>query len=152
MPVTKDKQELLEIYKLHAELADRVSQRREGANRLYVSLLTGILVFLAAFLKYGTGAIPAPVFLAAAGILGGMLSVSWYVIVRSYRQLNTGKFVALNELEKKLAYPFFTREWEILKKGQSRMHYCKLTSVEIFAPAIFFFLFLGVFLIAVWVW
>ena len=25
--------EMLEIYKLHAELADRVSQRREGANR-----------------------------------------------------------------------------------------------------------------------
>ncbi len=35
-----DRTELLEIYKLHAELADRVSQRREGANRLYVSLLT----------------------------------------------------------------------------------------------------------------
>ena len=26
--------DLLEIYKLHSELADRVSQRREGANRL----------------------------------------------------------------------------------------------------------------------
>lgn len=26
--------ELLEIYRLQAELADRVSQRREGANRL----------------------------------------------------------------------------------------------------------------------
>ena len=25
--------EMLGIYKLHAELADRVSQRREGANR-----------------------------------------------------------------------------------------------------------------------
>ena len=34
--------EMLEIYKLHAELADRVSQRREGANRLYVSLLVGL--------------------------------------------------------------------------------------------------------------
>ena len=29
----ENKRELLEIYKLHAELADRVSQRREGANR-----------------------------------------------------------------------------------------------------------------------
>ncbi|MGR3913634.1 MAG: hypothetical protein OD918_03780 [Gammaproteobacteria bacterium] len=147
--MTKDKQELLEIYKLHAELADRVSQRREGANRLYVSLLTGVLAFLAALLKYGTGAIPAPVFLAATGVLGCMLSVSWLIIVRSYRQLNTGKFAALNELEMKLAYPFFQREWEILKKGRSRMHYWELTSVEIFAPTIFLCLFLGILVTAV---
>ena len=39
---------LLEIYKLHAGLADRVSQRREGANRLYVSLNVGLVIFLAA--------------------------------------------------------------------------------------------------------
>ena len=32
--------EMLEIYKLHAELADRVSQRREGANRLYRKMRT----------------------------------------------------------------------------------------------------------------
>ena len=37
-----EQNERLEIYKLHAELADRVSQRREGANRLYVTLLLGI--------------------------------------------------------------------------------------------------------------
>ncbi len=54
----EDRQELLEIYKLHSELADRVSQRREGANRLYVSLLAGIFILPAAFLRYGTGTIP----------------------------------------------------------------------------------------------
>ena len=41
-----EQDQLLEIYKLHAELADRVSQRREGANRLYVSLHVGLVVFL----------------------------------------------------------------------------------------------------------
>ncbi len=51
--MNENRQELLEIYKLHAELADRVSQRREGANRLFVSLLTGMLIFMAALLRYG---------------------------------------------------------------------------------------------------
>lgn len=46
-----DRRELLEIYKLHAELADRISQRREGANRLYVSLLAAISALLAASLR-----------------------------------------------------------------------------------------------------
>ncbi len=136
----EDKGELLEIYKLHAELADRVSQRREGANRLYVSLLTVIPVLLAAFLRYGAGAIPVKAILTAGGVLGALLSASWYIVIRSYRQLNTGKFKALHELEKELAYPFFKREWELLEEGRNRSRYWKLTIVETGLPIGFFLL------------
>ena len=84
--------EYLEIYKLHAEFADRVSQRREGANRLYVSLLVGLMVFFAAMLKFGIGdAVERPV-LSVVGVFGALLSVSWLVAIRSYRQLNSEKF------------------------------------------------------------
>lgn len=142
----EDKRELLEIYKLHAELADRVSQRREGANRLYVSLLTAIPVLLAAFLRYGAGAIPVKAILTAGGVLGALLSASWYIVIRSYRQLNAGKFDALHELEEKLAYPFFTREWELLeedgnrKESRNRSRYWRLTVVETGLPIGFFLL------------
>ena len=40
----REQDQLLEIYKLHAELADRVSQRREGANRLFVGLHVGLVL------------------------------------------------------------------------------------------------------------
>ena len=135
--------ELLEIYKLHAELADRVSQRREGANRLYVSLLVGLMVFLAALLRYGTGDLPAKIVLSGIGIIGALLSGSWYGIIRSHRQLNSGKFKTLHDLEKKLAYPFFTREWDLLAEGLDRRRYWKLTEVETSLPWIFFILFIG---------
>lgn len=135
--MNEDKQELLEIYKLHSELADRVSQRREGANRLFVSLLTGILILLAAILRFGAGAVPVWVVLLAVGILGISLSASWYVVIRSYRQLNAGKFDALHELEEKLAYPFFKREWELLEEGKNRSKYWRLTVVETFLPVVF---------------
>lgn len=138
----ENKKELLAIYQLHAELADRVSQRREGANRLYVSLLTGMLIILAAFLRYGTGIIPVWAILVTVGILGGSLSTSWFIVIRSYRQLNSGKFKALHELEEKLAYPFFRREWELLEQGENKSRYWKLTVVEIFLPVAFFALFL----------
>ncbi|MXW12384.1 MAG: hypothetical protein F4Z73_05875, partial [Synechococcus sp. SB0668_bin_13] len=95
------KDQLLEIYKLHAELADRVSQRREGANRLHVSLLSAFLVFLAALLRFGSGEIPASVLLLFSGIIGMAVSGSWYIVIRSYRQLNKGKFATLHELEQK---------------------------------------------------
>ncbi|MDE0399793.1 MAG: hypothetical protein OXL96_18530 [Candidatus Poribacteria bacterium] len=144
----ENRQELLEIYKLHAELADKISQRREGANRLYVSLLTSILVFLVALLRFGMEVIPLWSMLLCFGLLGMLLSVSWYIVIRSYRQLNTGKFKALHELEEKLAYPFFKREWELLEEGENVSRYWKFTIVETFLPSGFFVLSLGSFILA----
>lgn len=141
------RQELLEIYKLHAGLADRVSERREGANRLYVSLLTGILALLVAFSRYGIKTIPLCGVLTAGGILMLLLSASWFIVIRSYRQLNTGKFAALHELETELAYPFFKREWALLEEGKNLSRYWKLTIVETFLPIGFSFF--GVLLIIV---
>ena len=146
----KTKQELLEIYKIHAELADRVSQRREGANRLYVSLLSVILVLLAALLRYGTGIMPVWTVFGVIGFLGMLLSSSWFIIIRSYRQLNKGKFDALHELEEKLAYPFFKREWELLEEGRNKSRYWRLTIVETFLPIGFFLLFLFLIPIAIY--
>jgi hypothetical protein len=138
-----DRNELLEIYKLHAELADRVSQRREGANRLYVSLLAGLAAFLAVLIRFGTGGVPVKVVLVVVGVAGAALSASWYVVLRSYRQLNTGKFRALHELEDRLAYPFFRREWDLLGEGEDRSRYWRLTVVEVGLPCIFFVLFVA---------
>lgn len=138
-----DRNELLEIYKLHAELADRVSQRREGANRLYVSLLAGLAAFLAVLIRFGAGGVPVRVVLVAVGVAGAALSASWYVVLRSYRQLNTRKFRALHELEDRLAYSFFRREWDLLGEGADRSRYWRLTVVEVGLPCIFFVLFIA---------
>ena len=136
-------QELLEIYKLHAELADRVSQRREGANRLYVSLLIGLALFVAALLRFGTDGISADILFWAGVVLGAILAISWYIVIRSFRQLNTGKFNALQDLESHLTYPFFTKEWELLGEGKKRSRYWKLTVVETALPWTLFLLFVG---------
>ncbi len=116
---------------------------------MYVSLLVGLVVFLAALIRFGVdaetgladGAVRMVLF--AAGTIGALLSVSWYVVIRSYRQLNTGKFEALHELEGKLPYPFFKREWELLAQGKQISRYWKLTNVETGLPVIFFLLFAG---------
>ncbi|MCY4054892.1 MAG: hypothetical protein OXF67_03305, partial [Cyanobacteria bacterium MAG CAR4_bin_6] len=142
------KDQLLEIYKLHAELADRVSQRREGANRLHVSLLSGFLVFLAALLRFGSGEIPTSVLLLFSGIIGMAISGSWCFMIGSYQQLNKGKLNTLQELEQKLAYSFFTREWELLGWGRNPNRYRKVTSVEKILPSIFFLLFFSFLVIA----
>jgi len=140
MSSTDRQNELLELYKLHAELADRVSGRREAANRLYVGVLTAILVLPAVLMRFG--GVPDGIYIAI-GVLGMLLSVAWFIVIRSYRQLNTGKFLALNELEEQLAYPLFQKEWEFLGQGERISKYWKLTVVETFMPLVFFLFFLA---------
>lgn len=142
-----NRHELLELYKLHAELADRVSQRREGANRLYVSILTGLLVAIAAIVRWGGEDLQTftPWLLGIAGLLGTGLCTSWYIVIRSYRQLNSGKFAVLGELESRLAFPFFRKEWEILEQGKSFKKYWKLTVAETTLPFLFGIVYAGLF-------
>ena len=134
------KYELLELYKLHAELADRVSHRREGANRLFVSLLVGLMLFLGILVRFGVEGVPVAVVLLFAELIGIALSASWFIVIRSYRQLNSGKFRALRELENELAFSFFKREWDYLEAGEKLSRYWKLSIVETSLPIIFFVL------------
>ena len=96
-----------------------VSERRERAHRLYVTLFVALAVFLGGLLQLGIEGERVQIVLRVAGFAGMILAASWYVVGRSYRQLNSGKFKALQDLEKKLAYPFYTREWELLGEGKS---------------------------------
>lgn len=140
---------ILALYRLHAELADRVSQRRDSANRLFVGLATGLLAFGAALPRFGTGKLDLAVVTIFVSIAGILLCGAWYYIIRSYRQLNTGKFAALQEMEKMLPYRFFEREWKLLGEGQERSRYWRLTVVETFLPFVFSLLFLAALVAAV---
>lgn len=146
------REELMEIYKLHATLADQVSQRRLAANRLYVSLLVALMVFCGALLRIdGEAEYVGPV-LCLAGVVGVLLAVSWRSVLRSHRQLNSGKFKALRELEAKLSYRFFDREWELLGEGRDRRRYRRLSMVEESVPWVFFGISLVVLGCGAWLW
>ena len=144
-----EKQELIEIYKLHAGLADSVSRQRGTTNRFYILLMSGLSVLFSALLQLRNGG-PLGGLMVGFGLLGTSLAVAWYIHIRSYRQLNSGKFKPLHELEEKLAYPFFKREWELLEEGENPNKYWKLTVVETFVPIIFFSLFAAVLLIGIY--
>ncbi len=68
------------------------------------------------------------------------MSASWYVVIRSYRQLNSGKFHVLHELEKELTFSFFEKEWRYLEEGNKPSRYWRLTIVETSLPIVFFVL------------
>ena len=134
--MNKDEQ-LLEIYKLHAGLADQVSNRREGANRLYGTLAVALLVFSGAALRFGVGSIPGELVAIGLAVSTILVCGSWIRVVRSYKELNREKFRVIHELEGHLPFDFFLKEWDPKKSGGKSNRYLQLTIAEYSLPLIF---------------
>jgi hypothetical protein len=138
----------LDIYKLSVEMADRVSARRATANTFFLAL-NGALATVVAILNPGTGPRPgatgAPVdrlTVVLVSVVGALLALAWWALLRSYRDLNAAKFRIIQEMETKLSFAPFTGEWQVLKDSNSpikrwRNRYAELGWVERVVPMVF---------------
>ena len=125
---------LLEQYKLFVEMADRVSARRMQANTFFLAVNTGLLTVFASLAKDKilsgfVGALPIAALL--------ILCLVWGQIVSSYRQLNSGKFQVIHQLEQLLPAAPYDAEWVAIGEGKDPMRYRPLTHVEILVPRLF---------------
>ncbi|MCX4696599.1 hypothetical protein [Streptomyces sp. NBC_01408] len=94
---------LLDLYKLAVEMADRTSVRRGQANAYFLAVQTALATVAAA--------LPATP-LAAVAVLSVslLLSTSWWLQLRSYRDLNRAKFQTVLALETRLPSALYTDE------------------------------------------
>lgn len=138
-----ERAERLELYKVAVEMADRVSARRGTANAFFLTLNTA-LVGLAGL----SGAPPmADALVTVRGIpvpllalTGLVLATAWFLLLRSYRDLNEAKFKVINEIEAGFSGHPFTDEWKSLKKDpvkRWRPRYAELGTVEQAVPFAF---------------
>ena len=132
----RNRDHLLEQYKLYVEMADRVSHRREISNRFYVALLSGLAAVLAVVFQQSRGEDTRAVIFLVAGLVGLAVCLVWFVNLRSYRQLSSGKFKIVHEMEKQLPFPMYEKEWEVLRPSIEKPKYLQLTKVEQFVPGI----------------
>ena len=141
----KFNEHLLEQYKLYVEMADRISERRMQTNKFYISLLSGLLALLSILVSVGKFINQALIFVIVS-LLGIALCILWHINIRSYRQLNSGKFKVIHEIEQYLPFPCYDKEWELLGEGKETSKYLQLTRVEKYIPLIlaipYIFLFL----------
>ena len=65
--------------------------------------------------------------------------LAWFWLVRSYRQLNSGKYAVIGALERRLpASPYWAAEWMALGEGEDRARYSPVTHLEKWVPFLFF--------------
>jgi hypothetical protein len=79
-------------------------------------------------------------------LVGLVLAAAWWLLLRSYRELNRAKFTVIHELEKNLAAAPFTREWELVRStdGPSRFRrYAELGLVERVVPVAYALLYVA---------
>ena len=130
-----DKEIILEQYKLFVNTAEKVSDRRQLANSFFLTINSVLLTFSGYLATTATGLwyfiIPA---------VGVLISYFWLKTINSYRQLNTGKFKVIHDIEKKLPIALFKDEWDYLGQGETK-EYVKLTVVESGVPIVFMFLY-----------
>lgn len=130
--------QVLDLYKLAVEMADRVSARRSTANTFYLSLQTAGLAILGFVTSLPTE--PRRGVLIAICLVGAATGVTWFLQLRSYRDLNRAKFDVINGLEKRLPVAVFSAEWESLKQdpvSRWRPRYAELGTVERVVPWFF---------------
>ncbi|MGW2091496.1 RipA family octameric membrane protein [Promicromonospora sukumoe] len=139
---------VLDLYKIAIEMADRISARRGAANSFYVSLQSAIVTAVGFLLTNNS---TNRKILAGVALAGAVTSVTWFLLLRSYRDLNKAKFKVILEMERQLPYGIYGAEWDYLKKDpikRWRFRYAEFGTIERLVPFIFFVLnaVLGVYL------
>lgn len=132
---------LLEQYKLYVEMADRISARRLSTNQYFLAINTTLITALAVAVTVGLDRLK-PAWAAVVSLAGIVLCYTWYRLVKSHDQLNTGKFAVIHEMEKQLPYPPYAVEWEKLGKGKNPTLYRPVSKVEATVPFVFIALYL----------
>jgi hypothetical protein len=129
---------IFEIYKMSVDMADRVSARRANANAYFITI-QGALVAALGFLAGRTPAVDDR-YLMAITAVGVLASGTWFLLLRSYRDLNRAKFTVINELETLLPLQPFADEWSELKRDPVRKwrpRYAELGTIERVIPVLF---------------
>jgi hypothetical protein len=131
---------LLEQYKMVVEMADRISTRRQEANNFFLGIASAIVAFTALFAdpvqSAESGPVIAPLGMLSIAVTGLAVSVLWFLLLGSFRTLNSAKYKVIVALEDHLPARPYAAEWEHLAYGLTSKHRT-LTKIEKGVPVVF---------------
>ena len=126
------KSDLLEQYKLYVQSAENVSARRINSNH-YLLTLNVALSALYGVQFAGVGQNNYTILASIAGIL---VSIFWFLIIKSHANLNAIKFDVIRQLEQHLPAVLYGYEWQLAEEGKGKT-YRAVTRIEQWIPVLF---------------
>lgn len=137
-PSAEDRQEVLELYKIMVASSEALVSRRLAVNTLFLTVNGVLLTAVGLFVRSGGNMRLQAGAVAATAVAGCVLAYAWSTLLRSFGQLNTGKFAVIHRLEGHLAAAIYAGEWEALERGENPKVYRTFTSREIALPIVLF--------------
>ncbi len=130
------KNHFFEQYKIYIESADKISERRQKANNFFITINTFIITILWFLFKLE--------WLKELGYIKELVLILWFLIsiifwflIRSYKQLNTWKFSVIHKIEEKLPLSLYSYERKILWEWKDYTKYYSFSHIELLLPIIF---------------
>jgi len=144
----KYKDHLFEQYKLYIDSTERISDRRQNANNYFITINTALITLLSLSFQ-------VPIFKnmgwirSILSLVGIIICLIFWFLLRSYKQMNTGKFKVIHEIEQDLPLALYDYEWKILEKGKNKKVYYPFSHIELLIPWVFglIYLALGIFFV-----
>lgn len=136
---------LFDIYKLYVDMADKISSRRQTANSFFFTVNTAIIAIVG-YVQLGLERGKTTGFYWLVSLAGIALCFAWYRLIRSYKDLNSGKFKVIHAIEQHLPISPYDAEWVALGQGKDSKLYLPFARVEMVVPWVFLALHLVVFM------
>ena len=130
------KNHLFSQYKLYIESVEKISDRRQHTNSYFITINTALisLIGLACQIKLFDNILWVKLLLSFIGII---ICIVFSYLIKSYKQLNSGKFTVIHEIEEKLPLVLYKYEWAILGKGEDKKKYYPFSHIELLIPWVF---------------
>lgn len=134
VPDPGDPHSLMPLYSAMVKSSEDLVARRQGVNTFFVTINGALLTASGLLIRSGgtSRVIASGVF--AVAVAGIVFSFAWHSLIRSFGQLNAGKFQVIHRLEDFLPARIYKGEWEALARGEDPDVYRSFTQREIWVP------------------
>lgn len=130
---------VVELYKLMVASSESLVARRQGVNTFFLTINGALLTAAGLIFSNKSDSHLQAAGIAVLAVTGALLAAAWRSLIRSFGQLNTGKFAVINRIEEVLLpAAVYLAEWKALDEGRNPKKYRTFTSREVWTPNAFF--------------
>ena len=126
---------LFEQYKIYIQGIENISERRHSAINYFITINTALIsaLGLSFNIEFLSQLLAFKIVLSFVGL---SVSIVFWYLINSYKQINTGKFKVLHEIESHLPLSLYEYEWEILGRGKNKKVYYPFSHIELLLPCL----------------